>query len=83
MEFSSAYAIAPKGTSLTKTAYYSWASFYREDGTVLEGAATTWPVVIAKTLLRRAGFATADRATGRASASAGQPNSSCITDRPP
>src|SRR3954447_24333452 len=31
MEFSSAYAIAVKGTSLTKTAYYSWASFYRAD----------------------------------------------------
>jgi len=29
MEFSNAYAIAVKGTSLTKTAYYSWATFYR------------------------------------------------------
>jgi hypothetical protein len=38
MEFSNAYAIAVKGTSLTKTAYYSWATFYRADKTVLEGA---------------------------------------------
>ncbi len=39
MEFSNAYAIGVKGTSLTKTAYYSWATFYHADGTVLEGAA--------------------------------------------
>jgi hypothetical protein len=39
MEFANAYAIGPKGTSLTKTAYYSWATFYRADGSVLEGAA--------------------------------------------
>jgi succinate dehydrogenase/fumarate reductase flavoprotein subunit len=38
MEFSNAYAIAPAFTSVTKTAYYSYASFYREDGSVLEGA---------------------------------------------
>ena len=52
MEFSSAYAIAPAGTSLTKTAYYSWATFYRADGSVLEGAGSTrGRSVIARTLL--------------------------------
>ncbi|WP_090640400.1 FAD-dependent oxidoreductase [Paenibacillus sp. UNC496MF] len=38
MEFSNAYAIAPTFSSVTKTAYYKWASFYYEDGTVVEGA---------------------------------------------
>ena len=57
MEFSNAYAIAVKGTSLTKTAYYSWATFYRADKTVLEGAGSTrGRSVIAKTLLSEAGF---------------------------
>ncbi len=56
MEFSNAYAIALKGTSLTKTAYYSWATFYRGDRTVLEGAGSArGRSVIAKTLLRRTG----------------------------
>ena len=55
MEFSNAYAIAPAGTSLTKTAYYSCATFYRADGTVLEGAGSTrGRSVIAATLLDRA-----------------------------
>ncbi|MEV7611484.1 FAD-binding protein [Streptomyces sp. NPDC089799] len=40
MEFSNAYGIAPEGTSVTKTAFYSFATFYREDGEVLEGAAS-------------------------------------------
>ncbi|MCQ0013586.1 FAD-dependent oxidoreductase [Actinomadura madurae] len=39
MEFSNAYAIAPAFTSVTKTAFYSFATFYRADGTVLEGRA--------------------------------------------
>ncbi|RZS90849.1 succinate dehydrogenase/fumarate reductase flavoprotein subunit [Motilibacter rhizosphaerae] len=38
MEFSNSYGIAPEGTTVTKTAYYSFATFYREDGSVLEGA---------------------------------------------
>jgi succinate dehydrogenase/fumarate reductase flavoprotein subunit len=38
MEFSNAYAISPTFSSVTKTAYYSYASFYYEDGTPVEGA---------------------------------------------
>ena len=38
MEFSNSYAIAPAITSVTKSAFYHWATFYREDGSVLEGA---------------------------------------------
>ena len=38
MEFSNAYAICPVFSSVTKTAYYRYATFYYEDGTVIEGA---------------------------------------------
>ena len=38
MEFSNAYGLAPAFTSVTKSAFYFWASFYQEDGSVLEGA---------------------------------------------
>lgn len=84
MEFSSAYAIAPKGTSLTKTAYYSWATFYRGDRTVLEGAANYGGrSVIAKTLLSEPVFARLDRATEdeRAAMRRGQPNFFLVFDR--
>jgi succinate dehydrogenase/fumarate reductase flavoprotein subunit len=52
MEFSNAYGIAPAFTSVTKTAYYSFATFYRSDGSVLAGAASKGGrSVIARTLL--------------------------------
>ncbi|RKN44775.1 FAD-dependent oxidoreductase [Streptomyces hoynatensis] len=52
MEFSNAYAIAPAFTSVTKTAYYSFATFYHADGTVLEGAGSRrGRSVIGRTLL--------------------------------
>ncbi|GGJ70611.1 FAD-dependent oxidoreductase [Streptomyces brasiliensis] len=52
MEFSNAYAIAPKFTSVTKTAYYRYATFYHADGSVLEGAGSAkGRSVIARTLL--------------------------------
>ncbi|MDX6313720.1 MAG: hypothetical protein QOF44_3184 [Streptomyces sp.] len=52
MEFSNAYGIAPEGTSVTKTAFYNYATFYRADGTVLEGAGSqSGRSVIARTLL--------------------------------
>ncbi|HTI74286.1 MAG TPA: FAD-binding protein [Mycobacterium sp.] len=84
MEFSSAYAIAPKGTSLTKTAYYSWASFYRGDRTVLEGAANYGGrSVIAKTLLSEPVFARLDRASEEEQRAMrlGQPNFFLVFDR--
>ncbi len=84
MEFSNSYAIAPKGTSLTKTAYYSWASFYRADKTVLEGAANYGGrSVIAKALLTEPVFARLDR-TNEAEQHAmrkGQPNFFLVFDR--
>ncbi|MDT5244267.1 MAG: hypothetical protein QOD36_1643 [Mycobacterium sp.] len=84
MEFSSAYAIAVKGTSLTKTAYYSWATFYRGDKTVLEGAANYGGrSVIAKTLLSEPVFARLDRATEaeQRGMRKGQPNFFLVFDR--
>jgi succinate dehydrogenase/fumarate reductase flavoprotein subunit len=84
MEFSSAYAIAPKGTSLTKTAYYSWATFYRGDKTVLDGAANYGGrSVIAKTLLSEPVFARLDRATEdeQVAMRKGQPNFFLVFDR--
>ncbi|MFC5649314.1 FAD-dependent oxidoreductase [Paenibacillus solisilvae] len=52
MEFSNAYAISPTFSSVTKTAYYRYASFYYEDGSVVEGAgSTSGRSVIARSLL--------------------------------
>lgn len=84
MEFSSAYAIAPVGTSLTKTAYYSWATFYRADGSVLAGAGSTrGRSVIARTLLTEPVYARLDRAAPdvRRAMRKGQPNFFLVFDR--
>ncbi|MER5855040.1 FAD-binding protein [Streptomyces sp900105245] len=84
MEFSNAYAIAPKGTSLTKTAYYSWATFYRADGSVLEGAASKGGrSVIARTLLTEPVYARFDKATPdeQLAMRKGQPNTFLVFDR--
>ena len=52
MEFSTAYAIAPAFTSVTKTAYYNYATFFHADGRVLEGAGSQkGRSVIARALL--------------------------------
>jgi succinate dehydrogenase/fumarate reductase flavoprotein subunit len=77
MEFSNAYAIAPEFTTLTKTAYYSFATFYREDGSVLEGAGSRrGRSVIARALLREKVYCVLDRADAetRARMRRGQPN---------
>ncbi|MGE0214602.1 FAD-dependent oxidoreductase [Mycolicibacterium sp.] len=84
MEFSNAYALAVKGTSLTKTAYYSWATFYRADRTVLDGAGSTkGRSVIAETLLTEPVFARIDRATEaeQHAMRKGQPNFFLVFDR--
>ncbi|MEU6284374.1 FAD-binding protein [Streptomyces sp. NPDC047028] len=67
MEFSNAYGIAPEGTSVTKTAFYSFATFYRADGTVLESAASQGGrSVIARTLLHEKVYCRIDRADDQA-----------------
>lgn len=64
MEFSNAYAISPIFSSVTKTAYYSYASFYYEDGSIVEGAGSKkGRSIIAKKLMEgRKIFAALDQA---------------------
>ena len=53
MEFSNAYAISAEFSSVTKTAYYKFASFYYEDGSLVEGAGSKrGRSVIAKNLMQ-------------------------------
>lgn len=77
MEFSNAYAIAAENASVTKTAYYLFATFYRGDGSVLEGAGSTrGRSVIARALLSEPVYCVIDRADTEMQASMrlGQPN---------
>lgn len=84
MEFSNAYALAPKGTTMTKNAYYTWATFYRGDGSFLEAPGRTKDrTLIAQTLLTEPVFARLDRTTEaeQATMRTGQPNFFLIFDR--
>lgn len=77
MEFSNAYGIAPENTSVTKTAFYNYATFYRADGSVLEGAGSQrGRSVIAQTLLTEKVFCRLDLADDAAQAAMrlAQPN---------
>jgi succinate dehydrogenase/fumarate reductase flavoprotein subunit len=77
MEFSNAYGISPAFASVTKTAFYRWATFYRADGSEVEGAGSArGRSVIAKTLLEEPVYACLDQATEdmRAALRASQPN---------
>jgi succinate dehydrogenase/fumarate reductase flavoprotein subunit len=61
MEFSSAYAISPAFASITKTALYRFASFYRADRTLIEGAGSArGRSIIARTLLKERVYARLD-----------------------
>ncbi|MNI37524.1 Fumarate reductase flavoprotein subunit [compost metagenome] len=64
MEFSNAYAISPTFSSVTKTAYYNYANFYYEDGSIVEGAGSQkGRSVIARNLLEgRQVYAKLDKA---------------------
>lgn len=83
MEFSNAYGIAPEGTSVTKTAFYHFATFYRTDGSVLEGASGQHRSPIAQELLRGKVFCRLDRADAEAQAAMrrAQPNFFLTFDR--
>jgi succinate dehydrogenase/fumarate reductase flavoprotein subunit len=77
MEFSNAYGLAPAFASVTKAAFYRWATFYHADGRPIEGAGSArGRSVIARTLLTEPVFAQLDLATEdmRASLRAAQPN---------
>lgn len=59
MEFSNAYALTPAFASVTKGAFYRWATFTYEDGTVIEGAGSQrGRSIIAKTLLTQPVYCT-------------------------
>ncbi len=63
MEFSSAYAISPTFASITKTALYRFASFYHEDGSLIEGAGSArGRSIIARALLTEPVYAQLDLA---------------------
>jgi succinate dehydrogenase/fumarate reductase flavoprotein subunit len=63
MEFSNAYAISTDFGSVTKTAFYSWATFTYADNSVIPGAGSErGRSVIARTLQTQPVFAQIDRA---------------------
>lgn len=63
MEFSTAYAIVPYFSPVTKTALYQFATFYYEDGRVIDGAGSRrGRSIIAKTLLKEPVYACLDKA---------------------
>ncbi|HYN97234.1 MAG TPA: FAD-binding protein, partial [Pilimelia sp.] len=84
MEFSTAYALAPAFTSVTKTAYYSFATFFHADGTPLAGAGSQGGrSVIARELLRGPVLCQIDQATPEQQRQMrlGQPNFFLTFDR--
>ncbi|MDK4743014.1 FAD-binding protein [Rhizobium sp. CNPSo 3464] len=63
MEFSSAYAISPAFASITKTALYRFAQFYRKDHRLIEGAGSArGRSIIARILLSEPVYARLDLA---------------------
>lgn len=63
MEFSNAYGLGPSFSSVTKSLFYNWATFYDRDGVPIEGAGSSrGRSVIAKTLQTQPVFACLDRA---------------------
>jgi succinate dehydrogenase/fumarate reductase flavoprotein subunit len=63
MEFSNAYGLGPAFSSVTKSLFYKWASFYYRDGSVIPGAGSAHGRgVIAQTLQTQPVFACLDRA---------------------
>jgi succinate dehydrogenase/fumarate reductase flavoprotein subunit len=77
MEFSNAYGLAPAFASVTKAAFYRWATFYYEDGRPIDGAGSArGRSVIAKTLLTQPVYCALDQAPEslRSALRASQPN---------
>jgi succinate dehydrogenase/fumarate reductase flavoprotein subunit len=62
MEFSGFYGIVPKGTSMDKNGYYGFATFTREDGSVIDGALFGSRVPLLKAALEGPVYALFDRA---------------------
>ena len=62
MEFSNAYALSPLHSSSTRGAHYRYATFYHEDGSVVQGANMHARSPIAKALLKGQVYARFDQA---------------------
>lgn len=62
MEFSNAYALSPLASSSTRGAHYRFATFYHEDGSVIEGASAHARSPIARALLKGQVYARFDQA---------------------
>lgn len=63
MEFSNAYGLGAAFGSVTKSLFYNWATFYYEDGSIIEGAGSArGRSLIAKTLQTQRVFARLDKA---------------------
>ncbi|GAB7056763.1 MULTISPECIES: FAD-dependent oxidoreductase [unclassified Paenibacillus] len=62
MEFSNHYSLSPAFSSVTKGRFFNYATFYYEDGTVIEGAGSQkGRSLIAKTLLNQPVYARLDQ----------------------
>jgi succinate dehydrogenase/fumarate reductase flavoprotein subunit len=63
MEFSNSYGLGPAFGSVTKSLFYNWATFYYEDGQVIEGAGSSrGRSLIASTLQTQKVYARIDKA---------------------
>ena len=62
MEFSGFYGIVPKSTSMDKNGYYGFATFTREDGSVIDGALFASRLPLLRASLEGPVFAQFDRA---------------------
>lgn len=84
MEFSNAYGLGPAFSSVTKSLFYNWATFYYQDGSPIEGAGSArGRSVIAQALQTQPVYACLDRADAdiRAWMRTAQPNFFVSFDR--
>lgn len=84
MEFSNAYGLGPAFSSVTKSLFYNWATFYHTDGTELQGAGSSrGRSIIAQTLQTEPVLARLDRADAQIQAwmRTAQPNFFLSFDR--
>lgn len=84
MEFSNAYGLGPAFSSVTKSLFYNWATFYDKDRQPIEGAGSSrGRSVIARTLQTAPVFACLDRADAQIQAwmRTAQPNFFVSFDR--
>jgi succinate dehydrogenase/fumarate reductase flavoprotein subunit len=84
MEFSNAYGLGPQFSSVTKSLFYNWATFYDQHGVKIEGAGSSkGRGIIAKTLQTEPVYACLDHADAQIQAwmRTAQPNFFVSFDR--